>query len=360
MDGPAAATSPAWRESPHATAVAELLHQLDSNAEAGLSGPVAAERLAQWGPNSLPEHHGKPGWLRFLSQFNDPLLYTLLGVGLVKVLLGKANDAWVIWSVTLINAVIGFVQESKAETAIAALARSLRTEVEVVRDGQPRRLSSDQLVPGDVVLLQPGDKVPADLRLLDCRGLAVDESALTGESVPVRKGTTAVESGAPLAERLGMAFAGSLITAGQARGLVVATGHATQMGQISRSMAEQSALSTPLTRKLRGFSRTLLQLVVLLAGLTFLVGLARGKEAAEMFDGPGGGRDPRGTAGDRHHHPGDRREPDGPPQRHHPQTAGRGSPGQHHGDLLRQDRHPHPEPDDGAAHPRRRRAAEPR
>ena len=285
MDGPAAATSPAWRESPHATAVAELLHQLDSNAEAGLSGPVAAERLAQWGPNSLPEHHGKPGWLRFLSQFNDPLLYTLLGVGLVKVLLGKANDAWVIWSVTLINAVIGFVQESKAETAIAALARSLRTEVEVVRDGQPRRLSSEQLVPGDVVLLQPGDKVPADLRLLDCRGLAVDESALTGESVPVRKGTTAVESGAPLAERLGMAFAGSLITAGQARGLVVATGHATQMGQISRSMAEQSALSTPLTRKLRGFSRTLLQLVVLLAGLTFLVGLARGKEAAEMFDG---------------------------------------------------------------------------
>jgi calcium-translocating P-type ATPase len=285
MAGPTVSASPAWAEWPHAKPLAELLHQLDSSAEAGLSGPSAAERLAQWGPNSLPEHHGKPGWLRFLSQFHDPLLYTLLGVGLVKVLIGKANDAWVIWSVTLINAVIGFVQESKAETAIAALARSMRTEVEVVRDGQPRRLSSDQLVPGDVVLLQPGDKVPADLRLLDCRGLAVDESALTGESMPVRKGTTAVESGAPLAERLGMAFAGSLITAGQGRGLVVATGHGTEMGQISRSMAEQSVLSTPLTRKLRGFSHTLLKLVLLLAGLTFLVGLARGRETTEMFDG---------------------------------------------------------------------------
>jgi cation-transporting P-type ATPase F len=285
MAAPAPAFSHPWGDCPHAQPVDVLLEQLDSSAEAGLSGPTAAERLAQWGPNSLPEHHGKPGWLRFLNQFHDPLLYTLLGVGLVKVLIGKANDAWVIWSVTVINAVIGFVQESKAETAIAALARSLRTEVEVVRDGQPRRLSSDQLVPGDLVLLQAGDKVPADLRLLDCRGLAVDESALTGESMPVRKGTTAVESGAPLAERLGMAFAGSLITAGQGRGLVVATGNATEVGQISRSMAEQSVLSTPLTRKLRGFSHTLLKLVLLLAGLTFLVGLARGREATEMFDG---------------------------------------------------------------------------
>jgi magnesium-transporting ATPase (P-type) len=262
-----------------------LLEQLGTNSSTGLVGAVARQRLEQWGENSLQQKHGKPGWLRFLSQFNDPLLYTLLAVGLVKVLIGKANDAWVIWSVTLINAVIGFFQESKAETAIAALARSVRTEVEVVRDGQPRRLDSDQLVPGDVVLLEAGNKVPADLRLLDCRQFAVDESALTGESLPVRKGTTAVESGAPLAERLGMAYAGSLVTAGQARGLVVATGNATEVGHISRSMAEQAVLSTPLTRKLRGFSHTLLKLVLVLAGLTFLVGLARGREATEMFDG---------------------------------------------------------------------------
>jgi calcium-translocating P-type ATPase len=288
MAGPTTITAPAapaWRDAPHAQPQARLLKQLESNSDAGLSALEAKRRLEQWGSNSLPEHRVKPGWLRLLSQFNDPLLYTLLAVGLVKVLLGKANDAWVIWSVTLINAVIGFFQESKAETAIAALARSVRTEVEVVRDGQPLRLDSHQLVPGDVVLLEAGNKVPADLRLLDCRQFAVDESALTGESRPVRKGTTAVESGAPLAERLGMAYAGSLVTAGQARGLVVATGSATEVGHISRSMAEQAVLSTPLTRKFRGFSHTLLKLVLLLAGLTFLVGLARGREAAEMFDG---------------------------------------------------------------------------
>jgi cation-transporting P-type ATPase F len=288
MAGPATTTTtaaPAWRDCPHAQPLAPLLEQLKSDSDSGLSALEARQRLVQWGANSLPEHRAKPGWLRLLSQFHDPLLYTLLAVGLVKVLLGKANDAWVIWSVTLINAVIGFFQESKAETAIAALARSVRTEVEVVRDGQPRRLDSHQLVPGDVVLLEAGNKVPADLRLLNCRQFAVDESALTGESLPVRKGTTAVESGAPLAERLGMAYAGSLVTAGQAKGLVVATGSATEVGSISRSMAEQSVLSTPLTRKFRGFSHTLLRLVLLLAGLTFLVGLARGREAAEMFDG---------------------------------------------------------------------------
>ena len=277
--------TPAWSEAPHALPAAELLALLGSRRDQGLAAGEAERRLQQWGGNSLPQHRGKPGWLRFLGQFHDPLLYTLLAVGLVKVLIGKANDAWVIWSVTLINAVIGFFQESKAETAIAALARSVRTEVEVVRDGQPRRLDSQQLVPGDVVLLEAGNKVPADLRLLDCRQFAVDESALTGESLPVRKGTTAVESGAPLAERLGMAYAGSLVTAGQARGLVVATGSATEVGDISRSMAEQAVLSTPLTRKLRGFSHTLLKLVLVLAGLTFLVGLARGREATEMFDG---------------------------------------------------------------------------
>ncbi|MFM7287618.1 MAG: HAD-IC family P-type ATPase, partial [Cyanobium sp.] len=263
----------------------ELLALLGSRRDQGLAAGEAERRLGQWGSNSLPEHRGKPGWLRFLGQFHDPLLYTLLAVGLVKVLIGKANDAWVIWSVTLINAVIGYVQESRAETAIAALARSVRTEVEVVRDGRPRRLDSRELVPGDVVLLEAGNKVPADLRLLDCRSFTVDESALTGESLPVRKGTTAVESGAPLAERLGMAYAGSLVTAGQARGLVVATGSATEVGAISRSMTEQTQLSTPLTRKFRGFSHTLLRLVLLLAGLTFLVGLARGRDAAEMFDG---------------------------------------------------------------------------
>ena len=277
--------APALALTAHARPAAAVLEALTSDRQQGLSRAEAARRLEHWGANTLRPHQGRPVWLRLLGQFHDPLLYTLLSVGLVKVLIGKAADAWVIWSVTLINAGIGFMQENKAETAIAALARSVRTDVEVVRDGRRQRLGSDQLVPGDVVLLEAGNKVPADLRLLSSRQLQVDESALTGESLPVGKGSAAVAAEAPLAERFGMAYAGSLVTAGQARGVVVATGDATEVGSISRSMAAQGNLSTPLTRQFRGFSHTLLRLVLLLAAFTFLVGLARGREASEMFDG---------------------------------------------------------------------------
>jgi magnesium-transporting ATPase (P-type) len=226
-----------------------------------------------------------PAWRRFLGQFHDPLLYTLLTVGGIKLLLHEPGEALVIWSVTLINAVIGYVQESRAETAIAALARAVRTEVEVIRAGRRHRLASEQLVPGDLVRLEAGNKVPADLRLLQARNLQVDESSLTGESLPAAKDSAAVAKSTPLAERIGMAYAGSLVTSGLGLGLVVATGAATEVGQISSSLQQQVSLSTPLTRKFRRFSHTLLQLVLVLAGLTFLVGLLRGRDGIEMFDG---------------------------------------------------------------------------
>ncbi len=270
---------------PHARPVATVLAELGSDGERGLSAGEAERRLSHWGANRLTSRGGKPAWLRFLGQFHDPLLYTLLAVGGIKALLGEPSEALVIWSVTLINAVIGYVQESRAETAIAALARSVHTEVEVVRDGQIHRLASEHLVPGDVVLLEAGDKVPADLRLLRGRNLRLDESALTGESVPVSKGTTAVEADAPLAERLGMAYAGSYVTAGQGHGLVVATADATEVGRISTSLQEQVNLSTPLTRKFARFSRTLLQVILVLAAVTFAVGVLRGRSSTEMFDG---------------------------------------------------------------------------
>ena len=203
----------------------------------------------------------------------------------MKALLGHPRDALVIWSVTVINAVIGFVQESKAENAIAALARAVRTEVEVVRGGVRQRLASEQLVPGDLVQLNTGARVPADLRLLAVRQLQTDESALTGESLPVSKGTSAVEAAAPLAERIGMTYAGSFVTTGQGVGVVVATGDDTEVGSISTSLQDQVDLTTPLTRKFSRFSRTLLQVILVLAGLTFLVGLTRGRGAEEMFDG---------------------------------------------------------------------------
>jgi len=270
---------------PHAEPFSTLVEALGSDGERGLSEAAAQRRLQEHGANSITSRGGKPGWLKFLLQFNNPLLITLLVVGSVKLALGKPRDALVIWSVTLINAVIGFVQESKAESAIAALARSVQTEVEVVRDGVRRRLDSAQLVPGDLVRLEAGARVPADLRVLQSRNLHVDESALTGESLPVAKGTTAVEPEAPLAERIGMAYAGSFVTAGQGLGLVVATGNGTEVGCISTSLQEQVDLTTPLTRKFGRFSRTLLKAILVLATLTFVAGVVRGRSAEEMFDG---------------------------------------------------------------------------
>ncbi len=220
-----------------------------------------------------------------LPRFNNPLLITLLLVGGVKLALGKPRDALVIWSVTVTNAVIGFVQESKAESAIAALARSAQTEVEVVRGGVRRRLASQQLVPGDLVRLEAGSRVPADLRLVQSRNLHTDGSSLTGESLPLGKSTTAVEVEAPLAERIGMAYAGSFVTAGQGLGLVVATGDATEVGPISTSPQEQVDLTTPLTRKFGRFSRTLLKAILVVASLTFVAEVLRGRGAEEMFDG---------------------------------------------------------------------------
>ena len=269
----------------HALGVAEVLRELHSDPDVGLSSQDAQQRLQRHGANRLQEHSVVPIWLRFLQQFNNPLLITLLVVGGVKALLGHPRDALVIISVTVINAVIGTVQESKAESAIAALASSVRTDVDVIRSAEQQRLPSEQLVPGDLVRLEAGAKVPADLRLISGRNLHTDESALTGESVPVAKGTTAVEAAAPLAERIGMAYAGTFVTAGQALGVVVATADATEMGAISTSLQQQVTLSTPLTRKFSRFSRTLLKLIVVLAGLTFAVGLARGRGVEEMFDG---------------------------------------------------------------------------
>lgn len=269
----------------HTQGVAQVLSALESDATSGLTELQTRQRLELYGLNRLQEQPGLPLALRFLQQFNNPLLITLLVVGAVKAGLGYPRDALVIISVTVINAVIGTLQESKAEQAIAALAQSVRTEVDVIRGGVLHRLSSTALVPGDLVRLEAGAKVPADLRLISGRNLHIDEAALTGESLPVAKGTTAVEADAPLAERIGMAYAGTFVTAGQGFGVVVATADATEMGQISSSLQEQTTLSTPLTRKFSRFSRTLLQVVVALAGLTFAVGLVRGRGVEEMFDG---------------------------------------------------------------------------
>jgi cation-transporting P-type ATPase F len=268
----------------HHLSAREVSRHLDSNLETGLTSADAAKRQERYGSNELKGKPGKSPLVRFLLQFNQPLLYILLIAGAIKAFLGEWVNAWVIWGVTLINAIIGFVQESKAESAIAALASSVQTDATILRDGQKVKIPSTELVPGDLVLLTSGDKVPADLRLVSARNLQVNESALTGESIAVEKDTQLLNPDAPLAERTNMAYAGSFVTFGQGKGIVVAIGDATETGRISQLMEQHTNLTTPLTRKFDKFSRTLLYIILGVAALTFAVGMGRGNSWVSMFE----------------------------------------------------------------------------
>ncbi|NWF58679.1 MAG: HAD-IC family P-type ATPase [Fischerella sp.] len=258
----------------HTLETAAAIAYLETDLEKGLSSAEAKRRLTDFGANELTAKKGKPWWLKFLLQFNQPLLIILLCAGLVKAISGSFVNAGVIWGVTTTNAIIGFIQESKAESAIAALVKAITTETTVIRDGKKLRVQSRELVPGDLVMLASGDKVPADLRLVQVRNLQVDESALTGESVAVEKDTQILKADTPLAERKNMAYAGGFVTFGQAMGIVVATGNATETGRISQLMERHTDLSTPLTRKFDKFSQSWLRVVLGLATLTFVVGLS--------------------------------------------------------------------------------------
>lgn len=268
----------------HAQPADIVARSLDVDPRLGLSAAEVAQRRERYGPNELKAAPGKSPLVRFLLQFHQPLLYILLLAGMVKAFLGSWVNAWVIWGVTLINAIIGYVQEAKAESAIAALAATVQTEATVVRDGQTIHISSVELVPGDVVKLVSGDKVPADLRLMTTRNLQISESALTGESVAVEKRVDPVAEDAPLADRRNMAYAGSFVTSGRGRGIVVAIANDTETGRISQLMQRQTNLSTPLTRKFEKFSKTLLYFILAVAALTFAVGLGYGNPWPDMFE----------------------------------------------------------------------------
>ncbi|GAB4468536.1 MAG: cation-transporting P-type ATPase [Elainellaceae cyanobacterium] len=260
------------------------MQSLQVDPRLGLSSAEVAQRQEQYGPNELKAAPGKSPLVRFLLQFHQPLLYILLIAGSVKAFLGSWVNAWVIWGVTLINAIIGYVQEAKAESAIAALAATVQTEATVVRDGQTIHISSAELVPGDVVKLVSGDKVPADLRLVTARNLQISESALTGESVAVEKRIEPVAEDAPLADRRNMAYAGSFVTSGRGRGVVVAIANDTETGRISQLIQRQTNLTTPLTRKFEKFSKTLLYFILAVAALTFAVGISYGNPWPDMFE----------------------------------------------------------------------------
>jgi cation-transporting ATPase F len=267
----------------HELSEKEAVHLLESDHANGLTQGEVEARQQQFGRNEMTARKGISEWKRFLLQFAQPLMYILLVASGVTFALGEYVDSAVIFGVTLVNALVGFLQESKAEKAIEALSKMVLTEATVRRDGHKRRVNSTDLVPGDIVLLQSGDKVPADLRLLLVRSLQVDESALTGESVPVEKQCGTIASGSGLADRKNLSFAGTLVTYGQAEGVVMATGNHTETGRIAQLIHEAADLSTPLTRKIAQFSRLVLWVILGLAAMTFAIGVARGEKADEMF-----------------------------------------------------------------------------
>jgi Ca2+-transporting ATPase len=271
--------SKAW----HQLETEKVARLLKADLKDGLDPSEIAKRQAQFGLNRMTMHRRVGPWRRFLEQFNQPLVYVLLAAVVTTGILREYVDSAVILAVVLVNAVVGFLQESKAEKAIEALASMVVTEATVRRGGKRLRVPSVDLVPGDVVMLQSGDRVPADLRLFQVKGFQVDESALTGESVPVTKHADVLAMDTILADRKNLAFAGALVTAGQGEGLVWGTGDRTETGRIATLISEAVEISTPLTKKIAEFSRLLLWAIMGLSAVTFAVGIWRGEKPVDMF-----------------------------------------------------------------------------
>jgi Ca2+-transporting ATPase len=261
----------------------QVLEVTESDPQTGLDPHRVQQRLDQFGKNVITKEKQESPLKRFLLQFHQPLVYILLAAGLITALLNEWIDSGVILGVVLVNAIIGFLQESKAIQAIDALAKTMTTDATLLREGNKRRTSAEELVPGDIVIVQSGDKIPADLRLISVRDLQVDESALTGESLPVEKSEEVLPVETVLSNRRNMAYASSFVTYGQATGVVIATGDRTEIGRISELISSTEVLKTPLTRKIEQFSHVLLYVILLLAGLTFLVGVLRGEAMLDMF-----------------------------------------------------------------------------
>ena len=244
----------ATRQEFHACESSEVLARLATQPE-GLTAGEAARRLLRHGRNELPLPPPRHPLLRFLAQFNNALIYFLLAGAVAAWSLGHLIDASVIVVVVLVNAVVGFVQEGKAENALAAIRSMISPRANVMRDGRRVSMAVAEIVPGDIVLIEAGDRVSADLRLIKARGLLIDEAILTGEFVAAQKDEASVPPDTALGDRRGMAFSGTLVVAGQGTGVAVATGTATEIGRISELLGQVQELTTPLLRQINDFGR---------------------------------------------------------------------------------------------------------
>ncbi len=272
-------TQPAW----HNICIDLVLEKLGTTS-AGLIWHEAEARLSRHGPNRLPDTAKRNATMRFLLQFHNILIYVLLGSAVITAVLDHWIDTFVILTVVLANAIIGFIQEGKAEKAMDAIRQMLAPHASVLRSGERHSIEGEKLVPGDIVLLEAGDKVPADLRLLKTHGLQIQEAILTGESVPVEKHIEPDPLDAPLGDRSCIAFSGTLVTSGQGKGVVVATGAATEIGRISGLLSEVETLTTPLVKQMGAFAQWLTIFILLIATILLVYGYFVGHhEFTEMF-----------------------------------------------------------------------------
>ncbi|RBW48442.1 cation-transporting P-type ATPase [Marinobacter sp. F3R11] len=260
-------TSPKW----FALEGEEVLRSVGSGPE-GLSTTDATERLNRHGPNRLPETPPDGPLRRFLRQFRNLLIYVLLAAAVVTAVLGHMVDTGVILAVVVVNSVIGFIQEGRAEQALSAIRDMLAPEAQVLRDGRRATVPAEELVPGDMVILDAGNRVPADLRLVTAKGLRVQEAVLTGESVPADKATDPVSPDAPIGDRRSMAYSGTLVATGTGRGIVVATGSSTEIGRISGLLTGVQTTTTPLLQQMEVFARRITGVILALAAIILAFG----------------------------------------------------------------------------------------
>ncbi|HEX4875194.1 MAG TPA: HAD-IC family P-type ATPase, partial [Chitinophagaceae bacterium] len=266
----------------HTLDIKTILSRLDAGAE-GLSTQQAINIQSKIGKNELQENKKKPAWLLFLHQFTDFMILVLLAAAVIAGIAGDLTDTIIIVVIVILNAVVGFIQEYRAEKAMEALKKIAALQAVVLRDGHVVTINAAGLVPGDVVLLEAGNVVPADLRLMECHSLLIEEAALTGESVPVEKAVHPLaEEDLSLGDRINMAYKSTLVTNGRAKGIVIATGMQTEIGQIARLLQQEESV-TPLQQRMSDFGRKLSYIILLICVMLFGIGLLRGEQPLNML-----------------------------------------------------------------------------
>jgi len=268
----------------HALTADEAIQRLKTSVTTGLDDAEATRRQAEYGPNMLPTARKRGPFMRFLQQFNNVLVFVLLAAGFIKLMMNLWLDASIILGVVIINGLLGFLQEGRAEKSLDSIRNMLSAEARTLRNGQTSMIPAETLVPGDLVFLESGDKIPADIRLTDVKNLRTEEAALTGESVPSDKATAPVSDKATVGDRTGMAYSGTLVVSGRASGVVVATGSQTELGRINQLLAGVSALETPLLLQIKKFGYAITIIILIVGAVTFAYGhLIRDIPFVEMF-----------------------------------------------------------------------------